>query len=362
MPEGKIKGSRQLIELVEKATPWDTNIHVNIEALRELPEQFCAQLTRVHFDPANLEDNFTEISGKWMPKTDLMYDIAKARGVRGSTFFKAEDVYQEVNVNPMYMKGYEDQPTMRNMHTGCSSTKQAIVTQDDGTEFTGAPCTVVDSFWTECLQAWSKEEEETEGYSKVIDGPYKIKEYGRFKDKTGPHYKNSKGWIMELKYNTKWRRIAHYESQKSLSQNMAQTKSWLKCIREQAGLKTAYNAKDLKSGQLIFSKIIKSSESLKMESLTHLSAIKNGNNSTEDADMLFGEKEKNVTPEKSPVNELIEFMDKNKDHDKVPENLKTTANQIYDWLKRTPDADQSEYWDGAIKVRIEMMEAINDKA
>lgn len=362
----KIKGSPELLEKVRRATPFNTNIHVNLEALKELPEQYDAVLKAVHFNPNDLEKSFTKISGKYMPKTQLMYDIAEARGVRGSNFFIAEDVYQEVNINPMFCKSLLDQPTMRKIHTGCSSTKQAIVTEEDGTESTGSPCTVIDSFWSECLKMWAKEEESTEGYSKVLDGKYKVFEYGKNVEKTGRHYLDDTKYknAHPIKFDTQWKRQSFYESQKDLSQNMAQTKSWLKCIREKAGLITAYDPKDLESGELIFSKIVKSSASLKMESLAHMESIAKGTQSKEKQNILFGT-EKNVTenvdvatsgedkqvetiiepPTATPVEEAIAEIDCyfNSPYC-ADDNFKKKLSGALGWLRKTPDADKTDVW------------------
>lgn len=371
----KIKGSPELLAKVKQATPFNTNIHVNLEALEELPDQFDAVLKAVRFNPKNLEESFTEISKKWMPKTQLMYDIAEARGVRGSNFFIAEDVYEEVNINPMLCKGYEDQPTVRRMHVGCSSTKQAIVTEEDGTESTGAPCTVVDSFWNDCLKAWAKEEELTQGYdpSIVKDGNFTVN-YGKKKVPMNGKHIIQNGqygpYAVPLKFDTKWKRQSYYESQKDLSQNMAQTKSWLKCIREKAGLITAYEAKDLMSGELIFSKIVKSTDALKLESLAHLESIAKGTNNTKDQDLLFGKPEhKNVTepvvdkadegkdvhvetkiPKVTPVEEAIAEIECALNNSSfLDAEFKTKLESVVGWLKNTPDADKGGNWDRVLE-------------
>jgi hypothetical protein len=348
----KILGSKDLIKKVENASPFDTNIHVNLEALRELPEQFSAVLKSVKFDPKDLDKNFTNISGKWMPKPQLMYDIAEARGVRGSMFYEAKNVMEEVNINPMLCKDYEDQPTMRVMHTGCSSTKQAVVTEDDGTESTGSPCTVIDTFWNECLKVWAAEEEATQGYdpSMVKDGKYTYykKEY------TGKHYIVQNGQYknaVPVKFDTKWKRKSYYEKQKDLSMNMAQTKSWLKAIREKAGLITAYETKDLTSGELIFSKIVKSSESLKLESLAHLDRISKGI-PDQNQSLLFGEQKeqvKNVTEPKKilvpeTTDEAISIINDNINNASISDDLKQKSENICKWLQANPNAEQSEHW------------------
>jgi len=377
------------MQTVQDATPFNTNIHVNLEALNELPEQYAALLTAVHFNTKDLEVDFTKISGKYMPKTQIMYKIAEARGVRGSQEAVSENVYEDVNINPMLCKGYEDQPTMRKMHTGCSSTKTAIVTEDDGTESPGAPCTVIDAFWNDCLKQWAKEEEDTEGYSKVINGEYTY--YN--KKVTGKYYMKKNGQYTNatpLKFDNKWKRTAFYEAQKDLSMNMAQTKSWLKCIREKAGLITAYDPKDLQSGELIFSKIVKSSEALKMESLSYLSSIEKGTASKESQNLLFGyQPEKNVTDDKkdherviaeevvkqeeiqveivvepetpscTPVEEAIAEIECGCNSPFVSGELKQKLLNIKKWLEENLTADQSEHW-ADIKATIKEMQGVMD--
>jgi hypothetical protein len=381
----RILGSDKTKELVKNATPFNTNIHVNLEALSELPEQFAALLTSVYFDVNNLDDNFTEISGKWMPKPQLMYKIAEARGVWGDSVSEVKDLYEEVNINPMLCKGYGDAPNYQRLHVGVSTTKTALVREDDGTLLPGAPCTSVDSWWNECLKVWSAEKKATEGYALVVDGPYEGKKWNKKTKKYDKVQKKGKHYIVDGKYgayavepkfDTEYKREAYFEEQKNMALNMTQTKAWLKAIREKAGLITAYETKDLKDGVLVFSKIVRSSESLKMESMAHLETIVNGTRDTKKDDMLFGgETEKNVTEpepevnggfpveskkELTPVQRISELINANLEDKRINEELYGKMTGCLDWFSKTDNPESSEHWYMAEDVEKAIMGAIND--
>lgn len=382
--KSQILGSQKTLDLVKNATPFNTNIHVNLEALEELPEQFAAVLTPVYFDKGDLEKDFTKISSKYLPKTHLMYKIAEARGVYGSPDHDTHDVYEDVNINPLICKDFEDRPNVQRLHVAVSTTKIALVREDDGSILPGAPCTSIDSFWNDCLSDWASEEEDTQGYdpSIVKNGTYKAFEYGKNVDKNGAHYMKKKGQYtnaVPIKFDTKYKRKSYYEKQKNMALNMTQTKSWLKCIREKAGLITAYDAKDLKDGVLIFSKIVKSSEALKMESLAHLASIEKGTASKESQNLLFGT-EKNVTEpiiqtdvggretevphdngeiKLTQVEAMIEEIECDIENFVISGELKAQLQRILKWIKDNPNANETPHWKGAVDTIVEMREVLN---
>lgn len=333
--ESRIKGNHALIEKAKRATPQDTNIYINWEALQELPDQFEAVITAVKFDPQKLDQSFTNVGTQsrpsWMPNTNLMYEIAEAKGISGGDNSISESVYEEVDINPMLCKGFEDQPTYRRIKVGAKVVKFSTVLEEDGTYRRSSPCTQVYNVWDRCRELWSKEEKYTNGYTKSAG------QYG-------------------YKYQTKFDRQAHLDSEMKFAMAKAETKAYTKTIRELAGLMTGYNTHDLAKGELLFAKIRKSSEALKLEQAAYLSSLSNGVKN--DTSLLFGktpDKEddiKNVsetvnheeTPTLTPIEEAIKEAEAYLETGKLNPEMINVCNGIIDYLKRDPNADKGENW------------------
>lgn len=338
----RILGNKDLVKKARKATPQDKNIYINWEALEELPEQYEAVITAVRFDPKKLDSSFTDVGGgKFMPTTELMYEIAEARGISGGENSIAESVYEEVDINPMLCKGMEDQPTYRKIKVGAKVVKFSTVMEEDGTLRRSSPCTQVFNVWDRCNEAWSKEEKYSEGYTK--QGKY------------------------APKYKTKYDRKAHLDSEMKFAMAKAETKAHGKTIRELAGLTTGYTAQELRSGELLFAKIRKSSQALKLEQAAHLSSI-SGGTVKQDHNLLFGtEPEKNVTTdieheEETPaitriINLIKSTIELN--HPAVDEKLSVDMTKCLEWLEKTPDAESGQYWNMATDMEARIMEVLN---
>lgn len=343
--KSQILGNIELVNKAKNATPNDKNIYINMEALEELPEQFEAVITAVRFDSKNLKSSFNDVGGgKFMPTTDLMYEIAEARGISGGDNSITESVYEEVDINPMLCKGMEEPPTYRKIKVGSKVVKFSTVMEEDGTLRRSSPCTQVYNVWDRCNELWSKEEQYTEGYSKQGQYP--------------------------PKYNNKFKRKAHLDSEMKFAMAKAESKAFTKTIRELAGLSTGYTAQELQKGELLFAKIRKSSQALKLEQAAHLSSISAGNN--QDHSLLFGEPEeekepncKNVTEDSmSPsnrtrvINLIKSTLELN--HPNIDQELAENMNKCLGWLESTPDAESSDYWYMATDLEAKIMEAINN--
>lgn len=346
----KILGSQELINKAKSATPQNKNIYINYEALEELPDQFEAVISAVKFDPNKLDQFFSEVGGgKWMPNTDLMYKIAEAKGISGDKDSIVESVYEEVDINPMLCRGFEDAPTYRRIKVGEKVTKLSTVMEEDGTFRKSSPCTQVYNVWDRCKELWSKEEEQTNGYAACKQGNYQDS-YGN--QRSGFYIEKTyqgKTYGQGTKYGSKFARQSHFNSEMKFAMAKAETKAYLKTIRELAGLMTGYTKHDLQSGELLFAKIRKSSESLKLEQAAHLSRLSHNNN-TEDHTLLFGKtQEKNVTEvhdEKlTPVQEAIKEIEEGLESDKVIPDFKTAIGNVLGWLKDNPEADKSQHWE-----------------
>ena len=349
--KSQILGSDDLLRKAKDATPQDKNIYINWEALQELPEQFEAVISAVKFDK-DLSKNFTDVgSGNWMPKTELMYQIAEAKGVSGGDNSITEAVYETVDINPMLCKPMEDEPTYRKIKVGEKVVKFSTVIEEDGTLRRSSPCTQIFNVWDRCNEAWSKEEKYTKGYT--VKGRY------------------------DNKYQTKFDRKAHFDGEMKFAFAKAETKAYTKTIRELAGLMTGYTAQDLKSGELLFAKIRKSSKALQLEQAANLERISNGGKKQ---NILFGEPEKNVTEKitqtdvggretevphvngeltVTPVEEAIAEIECGCNTPFVSGDLKTKLENIVKWLKEQPTADQSPHWGDIQKTIGEMRDLID---
>jgi len=209
-----------------------------------------------------------------MPKPELTYRIAEARGVYGlrGNPEDVQAVYETVDINEMNMK---DGIQMINMLVGYKSMKRSAILTEDGREHPSSPCTVEWNAWIRCTEEWSKEEVTTEGYTQVKNG-----EYTYFNNKcNGPHYIKQNGQytnVYPVKYGTPYQRKAHFKSELKFALAKSQSKAEFKSIRELACLKTGYSQDDVNKGVFYFAKIVRSSAVLKLETAARLYALKNG--------------------------------------------------------------------------------------
>jgi len=246
-------GNAKLKERVERRSPEDKNVYINLDAIAELPDEYEAIISEVIFDPKDLPASFSDVDGKggaWMPGTALMYEIAEACGISGIGEPIIEPIIEEVDYNPMLCAPMDALPTKRKMIVGKRVSKQSQVMQEDGTMRASSVCTSDYNAWERCSEAWSKEEMYTNGYTKE----------GKFPPK----------------YDNKYKRKHHFDEEMKFAHAKAETKSHIKTIRELAKMQTGFKTEDLKEGRLIFVKIRRSSMVLKLETAARLEAIKNG--------------------------------------------------------------------------------------
>lgn len=298
----KLKGNQQAIQRALKASPGDKAVYINLDLINELPDQYEAVVSQIVFDPKKLEKNFSDVgNGTFMPTPETMYNIAEARGISGGDNSIVAPIYEEVDLGFMNL---EKVPSFYKMLVGYRCTKFSTVMEEDGSVRRSSPCTIDYNVFNRCSELWAKEEVTTEGYSVLKEGEYKVKEYGNYVTKNGFYYKkpftkNGKTtyYDAEPKYNTRYKRRAHFQAELKFAQQKAETKAHEKTIRELAGLMTGYKKEDLASGCLIFAKIKKSKEALKMEQAAELTRISQGLNKQDPAaKMLFGEEPVNVDP------------------------------------------------------------------
>ena len=363
----KIIAEKGVLEYCQKAKPGNKTVYVNMDAINELPDQFEVVLTEINFD---LKQDFSDVgSGNFMPTSALMYRVAEATGISGGSNSITEPVVEEVDINPMLMKGMEAEPTFRKINVGRKVSKFSTLLQEDGTLRRSSPCTSIFNVWERCLELWSAEEANTKGYDSSI-----VKHY----QDGNAYYEytwNKETKKKSLKYDTTFKRRAHFNAEMKFAHAKAETKAHSKTIRELAGLMTGYTAPDLKEGKFIFSKVRKSQESLKLEQAANLSRISAGNTPSPAAAILF-------TPDEEEMEEVAEAMIHEEDafetEDIIPtkeekllgifqtyeklEELSTDDKAVIGkcikWLKSKPDQKKDNYntlWDTII-VRLKSIE------
>jgi hypothetical protein len=275
-----IKGDPKTVERCRKATPNDKWCHVNFDAIDQLPEEFEAIITEVKFT----DSDFSDVGNKtYMPKPELCYAIAEACGISGGDNSVNEPLVEEVDINRLRAE-LSSPPNMQKMVVGRLVRKYSSVLQEDGTERKSSVCSVAYNAFERCCELWSKEENDTQGYTvEIKNGAYKAYD----KDQYGEHFYKGK-FAYPVKYRTRWQRQAHIDSEMKFAGAKAETKANLKTIRELAGLMTGYKANDLLGGVLVFSRIRRSTAVLKMETAARLQALAQGHGAGNAQKLLFG--------------------------------------------------------------------------
>jgi type III secretion system FlhB-like substrate exporter len=251
-----------------------------------------------------------------------MYRIAEARGISGGEKSKSEPIYEDVDISLM---NKSDTPAFAKMLVGYRVVKYSTVLEEDGTLRRSSPCSVEYNVYNRCAEAWMKEESYTDGYTKQGQYP--------------------------PKYDTKFKRRAHFQSELKFAQAKAETKAYEKSIRELAGLMTGYKTADLKDGSFIFVKIRRSREVLQLETAARLQAMSQGFSKPEAAPALFGpavETEPETIigqppeKEKTKREKMIEVLSKYKAEDLIPAEYKEKVEKIIEWLFENEKAEQSK--------------------
>ena len=163
-------GRERARQLYEKAGPNSKTCFINMEAIEALPAEFDVIPAEVEFDPDNLEKFFENLGSKtkpnWYPRTELSYSIAEKRGILGHGERIIEYVKEEVDINPILMKPFDSEPTMRLMNIAIRVSKKGKVLCEDGTHRASSYYTKEDNFWNDALKTWLQEEEDSDSYKK----------------------------------------------------------------------------------------------------------------------------------------------------------------------------------------------------
>jgi len=350
----KIVGNEETIKRIKESKPGDPCVYVNMEAIMQLPDDFEATPTKVEFDP---EVDFTNLGSdakqSMYPSTKIMYLISDARGISIYGQPEIELLYEEVNISEMEMV---PNPVIQKKKVGYIVKKTGFVVQDDGTPRTSGHIGIFNA-WDECSKLWANEEKWTEGYSK---------DPGKWPD----------GKKKENKYDTKWKRRLHFQEMLDNSLGQADTKAWLKCIRDLAGLLTGYTKDQIKGGKFYFMKIRRSEAVRKAETAARLQAIANGSQPQPGtaqprqlADTTAGNPIENqpvgtsddlvLTPDPEPLTER-EQMHKDlsewKKQGLIPDhigdfvNVKKSVDNIIQFLERAEPEKNTEKWNKAKSV------------
>jgi hypothetical protein len=333
----RIIGDERVIKAARAAAAGDKSVYINWDAIEELPDEYEAVVTEIRFDPKALPDNFSDVGNNtWMPSPALHYKIAEARGIQGSDNSRLEPIYEDVNISEMLM---DDLPKMVNMLTGYRCCKQSSVIEEDGTTRRSSPCTIDYNVWNRCCEMWSKEESYSKGYT--VPGKY------------------------EPKYDTKFKRKAHFYAELKFAMQKAETKAYEKTIRELAGLMTGYKTADLAKGSLVFAKIRRSRDVLRLETAARLQAISQGATSGQAQTLLFGPTAESKTepipaqpvadpvpePEAAPRLSLLDILVTYQESGVIPKEpaIVKAVEAVVGWLKGTanPEGDQ-KYWGKAV--------------
>lgn len=282
----KIIGDEKTIQKSKAAKPGAKYSFINWEAVDELPEQFEAVVTGVKFD---LNKDFIKMPGnKYYPDNNLSYRIAEACGISGCEDSINEPLFADININPMFCKSLLDAPNIRNIQIGAKVTKRSKKQTEDGTFIYSSACTQEYNVWNRCMELWANEEQITKGYTEKnpMKGNYPYK----------------------VKYSTPYDRQSHFYSELKFATAKAETKAYCKSIRELASMPTGFEVADLAQGELIFNKVRRSSQSLKLEQAARLAALSSGiKPPEEESQMLFGEV-KNITPDVE-CTDMLELME-----------------------------------------------------
>lgn len=294
----KIISTPEILERVKSAKAGDMSVYINYEAIKELPEEFDVQLSKVEF---KIESDFSDVGNKtFMPTPALHYLIAEAKGISGIGVPQIVPIYENVNINEMYcLEEYKQ----INMLVGYRCTKQSTVLNEDGTSRLSSPCTIDYNVWNRCAEAWTKEEMYTDGYKKKGQYPNK--------------------------YDSKYKRKSHFQSELKFAMQKAETKAFDKTIRELAGLMTGYTADELKEGSWYFAKIRRSADIMKLETAARLTAIEGGKGeSTKATKQLFGPSKTELDISKKTLDMMDKSVENIKDVSPDHEPAKDISKEI----------------------------------
>lgn len=325
---GQIFGNPETIKRVRDAKAGDIAVHVNMDAIEQLPDEYESTIVEVDY---NIEHDFadvgTESKPSYYPMVHFMNKIAEKRGIEGYGESVIELIYEDVNISLMEIS---DEPCIMKLKVGYIVKKQGAIMQEDGKMKPSSIRVGMYNAWEECSLLWTKEEMYTEGYAK--------------KGKYPPQYA------------TKWKRRYHFKQQIDKALGIADSVAWSKCIRELTGLQTGYKAGDLKEGKFYFAKIRRSKNALKAETAARLSAIAQGHSQIEQkTEQLFGEQkpepEFEAPKPKDSRLELISILNAYVKEKLITKEVGESVTGLIGWLESDNKAeDNTKYWNAAINV------------
>ena len=298
---------KQAREKYGNASPDNKTIYINWDAIEMLPDQYEPVFSELNFDYKSLEKHFSNVGTdekpSWYPKTETAYKIAEMCGISGCDEKTIEQIYEDVDSNMLNIgEKYRDEEILRRRKVGVRVTKKSMRFCEDGSWRFSSPCSNDFNFWNRACREFLNEEDYTDNYA--------------HQDK----FKNP------FKYNSKTKRLKRlYELEKFATQQ-AETKAFIKTVRELAGLPTGFKTDDLKDGKLVFVKYLKSKSYLKAEMAAKLSALSQGKTEKikQIGSQVFGTLEQNIdnTPDITPIPETeIETVSEPEPEKSEPEQI-----------------------------------------
>lgn len=350
---GKILGNKSVIERVKAFKPGNSVVYINMDAINELPNEYDVIISEVKFKKEDFYD-LNSGENRYMPKPELAYRFAEARGIYGlKQESQTEAIYEIVDISEREMS---ESIQMVKMVVGYKSTKQSGYLSEDGTEVTSSVCTVEYNAWNRCTEEWSKEEAKTNGYQNIFNGEYEY--YG--KKYNGKYYKSKNGKYINnvpLKYDTKYKRKLHFKSELKFALQKAESKAHLKTIRELACLMTGYTEKDISHGVFYFARVRRSLETLKLETAARLTSLSKENHNnilfeTPKEEQEVKQIEENKKTKVSLMADIIKFYIKDQEVSKNIEDINVVDKLIL-WLESNPDINDEnniKFWNKAINI------------
>jgi hypothetical protein len=239
----KVLGAKQTIEKIRESDSRSVSNYVPHQILSEAVEspEFDVIVSEVRYDPTKLDDYFSPVGGgNVMPKTEIMYKIGEARGVRGiPEVSSSEPVYQEVDWSRLTTNDAAAPPELVRLMVGYKSRKQSWVLETDGSKRLSQVWEYTYNVWERSLEQWS----ENPG-----------------------------------KYDTPAKRRAYFDREMKHAAQKAEYKAHSKTIRELAGMPTGYRKASLRDGWMSFYRVQLSIEAQEKDAAARRIGMATGGN------------------------------------------------------------------------------------